>query len=83
MHPGRVKKQLTAAIKAARKRKTWSQEEMSVRSGIPLSTYKKLERQGEGSFDNFLRIVGLLGDVEALKAVFPEPKYSSLDDVDA
>lgn len=61
--------QLADKIKAERKRQGFSQEEMQKRTGIPLSTYARIEQEGEGSIRNLMRVMIALrreGEIERL-----------------
>ena len=54
---------------------------MEARTGVPYSTYRRFESKGEGSFENLIKIVSVLGEPKAFEKLFPEPEYESLDDV--
>ncbi|WP_051330678.1 helix-turn-helix domain-containing protein [Niveispirillum irakense] len=58
------------------------QQDMADRSGIPLSTYRLMERQGAGSLENFLRAAAVLGATAAFQQLFqPVEEAESLDDL--
>lgn len=66
-----IKKTISKRVKQERIKQNKTQKEFSVKSGIKLSTYKKFEKEGEGSFENFLLILislGKIGDIEDLLA---------------
>jgi len=60
-----------------------TQEGLSERSGVPLSTLRKFEQKGVISLDGFLKLQMALGRLEGvLKATEPLPEiYSSIDEV--
>lgn len=58
------------------------QRDVADRSGIPVSTYRLMERQGAGSLENFVKVADLLGASGAFQALFqPEEEPQSLDAV--
>jgi transcriptional regulator with XRE-family HTH domain len=59
------------------------QQDVADRSGIPLSTYRLMERRGAGSLENFVRAADLLGAARGFQALFQpeEEEPQSLDEV--
>lgn len=62
---------LGARLRDARLLREWSLEEVAIRSGVPLSTYRRLERSGEGSLRTLARVAVALGRQAELAALFP------------
>lgn len=58
------------------------QQDVADRSGIPVSTYRLMERLGAGSLENFVKVADLLGASSAFQSLFqPEEEPQSLDAV--
>ncbi|OYQ37488.1 hypothetical protein CHU95_01080 [Niveispirillum lacus] len=58
------------------------QQDVADRSGIPVSTYRLMERQGAGSLGNFVKVADLLGASGSFQSLFqPEEEPRSLDAV--
>lgn len=62
-----IKELMAKRIKENRISQNKTQKEFSLKSGIKLSTYKKFEKEGEGSFENFLLILQSLGKIGELE----------------
>lgn len=60
-------------LKRLRLAKGWTQEELSERSGVAVSTLKLLEAKGQGSFQRLIRVVVALGVDGELRGVFGQP----------
>ena len=60
-----------------------TQKGLADRAGVPLSTLRKFEQQGVISLEAFLKIQGILGNLDALLAALEPEKeaFSSIDDV--
>lgn len=52
---------LADKISSVRKQNGITQKEMSLKTGIPLSTYARIEQLGEGSLKDFSKILLALG----------------------
>lgn len=58
------------------------QQDVAARSGIPLSTYRMMERRGAGSLENFVKVADLLGAGHPFQMLFqPEDEPPTLDEV--
>ncbi|KGJ97133.1 helix-turn-helix transcriptional regulator [Thalassotalea sp. ND16A] len=74
--------ELASFVKKARKKKGYSCEAFSVKTGVPDSTIRRFEKTGEISLRQFLMIyaeVGKLTDIQQLTRPAESPK--SLDEV--
>ena len=60
-------------LKLLRLAKAWTQEELSERSGVAVSTLKLLEAKGQGSFQRLIRVAVALGVDGELRGLFGEP----------
>ncbi|WP_244140760.1 helix-turn-helix domain-containing protein [Kaistella flava (ex Peng et al. 2021)] len=60
-----------------------TQEGLSERSGVPLSTLRKFEQKGLISLDSFLKILSVVGGLEEIINVLKpiKPNFKSIDDV--
>ena len=57
-----------------------TQEGLSVRSGVPLATYRRFERTGKVSLDGLLHIAYALDALDDFDQLFASRKYASLDE---
>lgn len=64
-------KYLAAKIRRARTQRMESQEAFAARAGIALRTYKRLETDGRGHLDTFLKAMIALDYVPYLPLLFP------------
>lgn len=60
-----------------------TQEGLSERSGVPLSTLRKFEQKGATSLESFLKILSVVGGLEEmLDALKPKQQhFKSIDEV--
>jgi len=81
--PVEAKKTLANQAKETRLARGWKRETLSKHTGIPVPTIKRYETTGDISFQQFLKLVFVLGDLNILKEVFkPEDRfYSSIDEI--
>jgi transcriptional regulator with XRE-family HTH domain len=59
-------------LKRLRLAKGWTQEELSEKSGVAVSTLKLLEAKGNGSFQRLIRIAVALGADGELRGLFSQ-----------
>lgn len=71
--------QLADKIKAERKRQGFSQKEMQDRTGIPLSTYARIEQEGEGSIRNLMRVLISLKREDEIERMLKSSKESPVE----
>jgi len=60
---------LADKIYHVRKKQKLSQKEICLRAGIPLSTYQRIEQNGEGSLKNFAKILVSLNRADELNKI--------------
>ncbi len=76
---------LASRVRNARVQKGYSQAEMSIKSGIPLRTYKRIELTGNGSICNLIIILRTLERLKGIELLFPqpitEPRLTNIDRV--
>jgi len=81
--PSKAQRLLAENIREHRLQRNLTQEELSSRSGVPLSTLRKFEQQGVISLESLLKIFMVLDMlervVEATKV--PKPVFNSIDEV--
>lgn len=75
--------ELKQFIKQARKQKKMTLSSLAERSGVPYGTLRKFERTGEIPLRQFLMLVEILGDLQALRlALKPQsPAPQTIEDV--
>lgn len=62
--PSDVRYALGRWLRAARQRKSLTQAMLASRSGVPETTLSRLEREGEGGIDAWLRVLQALGELD-------------------
>lgn len=81
--PLKAQKLITENVRERRLNLNLTQEGLSERSGVPLSTLRKFEQQGMISLESFLKLYMVIGNLEdfvqATKA--KETPYTSIDEV--
>ena len=82
---GKTPKEIIAAIasseKEKRKKLGITQKEMSIRSGIPLSTLRRFEQTGEISLISLAKIAIVLNDEDGITSIFRKVEYASMKEL--
>ena len=73
-NPGALTREIGQRLRGARLAKGWTQEELSGRAGIALSTLKLFESKGQGSFQRLVRMAVALGVDGELRELFARPR---------
>ena len=83
MTSAKARKKIVENMKGLRLEKGLTQEGLSERSGVSLSSLRKFEQKGMLSLESFLKLAMVLGCLEKLlQATQPlENNFSSIDDV--
>ena len=75
--------ELGRRLRKARLAAGWTQEELAERSGISLSSLKRLESQGKGTIDRLLQVAASLNLLEEVAGLFKTQRiFESLDAID-
>ena len=69
-NPVAIAREVGQQLKRLRLAKGWTQEELSERSGVAVSTLKLLEAKGHGSFQRLIRVAVALGADGELRGLF-------------
>lgn len=79
----KIQKKIVESIRARRLQMELTQEGLSERAGVPLSTLRKFEQKGIISLDSFLKILSVVGGLEEIvDALKPkEQNFKSIDEV--
>ena len=64
-----IQQELADKIYYVRKGQNLTQKDVCRRTGIPLSTYQRIEQEGEGSLKNFAKILVALGRADEIKKI--------------
>jgi transcriptional regulator with XRE-family HTH domain len=72
-NPVTIARQIGQRLRGSRLAKGWTQEELSERSGVALSTLKLFESRGQGSFQRLIRIAVALDLDGELRDLFAPP----------
>ena len=73
-------KALAERVKTRRLEMNLTQEGLSVRSGLPLATYRRFERTGKISLEGLLHIAYALDALNDFDQLFASHKFATLDD---
>lgn len=73
-------KALAERVKTRRLEMNLTQEGISVRSGLPLATYRRFERTGKISLDGLLHVAYALDALNDFDRLFESRKYATLDE---
>lgn len=79
-----VVRSLLTRLRTHRLRRNWTQAELARRAGLSVQSYQNFETgYGNITLANLLRILGVLGFVDRLELLLPEPEEErTLRDVD-
>lgn len=83
MSLSKAQKTLVQNVRDRRLQMDLTQEGLSERSGVPLSTLRKFEQTGMISLESFLKILSIVGGLEELiEGLKPNtPAFKSIDEV--
>ena len=76
-------KELIERCRATRLRQNMTQRETADRAGIPLSTYRRFEQEGQLSLERFVAVLHALNQVEALEQLLIPPPVQDLNELNA
>ncbi len=73
--------ELAKRVRSIRKRKSISQEELSVQSGVSYGSIKRFETTGMISLVSLTKLAMALGCVEEMRSLFEDVPYMSIEEV--
>ncbi|OFX58587.1 MAG: hypothetical protein A2046_01105 [Bacteroidetes bacterium GWA2_30_7] len=76
-----IAKKIASKAKEKRLSFNYTQEALSKKSGVSLGSLKRFERSYEISLQNLLLLALALNSIDEFINLFPENKYSSIDEV--
>jgi transcriptional regulator with XRE-family HTH domain len=81
--PAIAQKKIAQNLKERRLQMNLTQEGLSARSGVPLATLRKFEQQGVISLESLLKLMMVLGMLEAMVEAtkVSQTSFSSIDEV--
>jgi transcriptional regulator with XRE-family HTH domain len=79
--PADVERLLAERLRAARKARGWTQEELASRSGLGVATVARLERSGQGQLRSFVQLCAALGRLDSLEGVLAEGAPATLEEL--
>ena len=79
----KIQKKIVENIRDRRLQMQLTQEGLSERSRVPVSTIRKFEQKGTISFDSLLKLLSVVGGLEEMVEVLApkEIKFNSIQDV--
>jgi transcriptional regulator with XRE-family HTH domain len=70
--PGETRLELGQWLRALRQQREMTQPMLASRSGVPVATLSRLEREGAGSLESMLRVLQALGELDGFHAELQE-----------
>jgi transcriptional regulator with XRE-family HTH domain len=80
--PRDIARMLARRVKVLRLDREWTQDELAVRAGIALSTYKRFERTGRISLERLLKLVVVLDARRGFEHLLSRPEAKSLAELE-
>lgn len=71
-HPKDSRIALGQWVRAMRQRAQWTQPMLASKTGVAVSSLSRLEREGAGSIDSFLRVLQALGELNTFHTEIQE-----------
>lgn len=72
VRPKETRQALGQWVRLVRQRAEWTQPVLALKSGVPVATLSRLEREGQGSVDAVTRVLQALGELDGLHAYIQE-----------
>ena len=79
--PLEIQHLLAGRLKARRVAMGWTQQDAAQRAGVAYRTWRRLENEGKASFEDVIKSAVALRCEDGLRALFPPPAATSLDDL--
>lgn len=68
--PTDIVKEIAIKVRALRKEKKYTQQELAERANVSLASYKRFERTGQISFESLVQIAFVLGKLQDFESIF-------------
>lgn len=68
-------------VRAARRRRRWTQDELAQRADVSVATIARLERTGHAQLASFLQVCTALGHLRDVDALLVEPEPRTLSEL--
>jgi transcriptional regulator with XRE-family HTH domain len=68
--PTDIVKEIAIKVRALRKEKKYTQQELAERANVSLASYKRFERSGQISFESLVQIAFVLGKLQDFESIF-------------
>jgi transcriptional regulator with XRE-family HTH domain len=68
VRPREMRQALGLWVRLARQRLNWTQPMLAAKSGVPVATLSRLEREGQGGLESFFRVLQALGGLDSFHA---------------
>lgn len=81
--PRDVELLLSKRIRAARKRRGWTQEQLAERAALGVATIARIEKDGRGQLSTLFQISAALGHLRDFEALLKEPEPRTLEELRA
>ena len=68
--PSDIVKEIAIKVRALRKEKKYTQQELAERANVSLASYKRFERTGQISFESLVQIAFVIGKMQDFESIF-------------
>ena len=68
--PTDIVKEIAKKVRALRKEKKYTQQELAERANVSPASYKRFERTGQISFESLVQIAFVLGKMQDFESIF-------------
>ncbi|MCB9763876.1 MAG: helix-turn-helix transcriptional regulator [Alphaproteobacteria bacterium] len=79
--PTDVERMLASRLRAARKRRGWTQAEMATRSGLSIATVARMEQTGQGQLSSLLHLAAALDRLRDFESLLEPTAPASLEEL--
>lgn len=79
--PDSITADISKRVRARRKEKKLTQDEMSKRAGMSLASYKRFEQKGEIAFSSIIKVAIALDCENDFDSLFSKKQFSSLQEL--
>ena len=79
--PEEMNRNLAQRLRAIRKRKGWSQQELSERSNVSFGSIKRFETTGQISLLSLTKLTVVLGCDQEIRNLFTDVPYQDIEEV--
>ncbi len=79
--PSSEAKDIAKRVKKRRLALRWTQAELAIRAGMPLSTYRHFEQTAQISLQGLLSVASALNALDDFRSLFASPSWATMDEM--